>query len=74
MLKKYFIVMKIAFRHEDFLKEEMENFQGKVNEGFYHYVKPAITNYMDLLGASEMEKYWQPSWDMKNSAVASFMI
>jgi hypothetical protein len=87
MLSKYLEVMKVAFRHEDFLEEEVEEFQDLVDDWFYHYVKlvglPGITNYMHLLGAGHLYfylkkwgnlyRYQQQGWEMKNSVIASFI-
>ena len=87
MLSKYLEVMKVTFRHEDFLEEEVEEFQVLVDDWSYHYVKLAglsgITNYMHLLGAGHLYfylkkwgnlyRYQQWSWGMKNSVIASFL-
>ena len=87
MLSKYLEVLKIAFQHEDFTDNEVEDFQDLVDEWFYHYVEllglPGVTNYIHLLGAGHLYEYlkrWgnlyryqQQGWEMKNGIIASFI-
>jgi hypothetical protein len=87
MLTKYLHVIKVAFQHEDFGDEEIEEFQDRVDEWFYLYVElvglPGITNYMHLLGAGHLHyylktwgslyRYQQQGWEMKNGIIASFV-
>jgi hypothetical protein len=58
MLRKYLHVMQFAFLHEDFLVNDIEDFQDLVDEWFYQYVQlvglPGITNYIHLLGAGHL--------------------
>ncbi len=87
MLSKYLQVMKLAFQHEDFGNEEIEEFQDLVDEWFYLYVGllglPGVTNYMHLLGSGHLYhylkswgnlyRYQQQGWEMKNGVIASFI-
>jgi hypothetical protein len=61
MLRKYLHVMQFAFLHEDFLVNDIEDFQDLVDEWFYQYVQlvglPGITNYIHLLGAGYLYFY-----------------
>ncbi len=61
MLMKYLNVMKLAFQHDDFGPEEVEEFQDLVDEWFSLYVDlvglPGVTNYMHLLGSGHLYHY-----------------
>jgi len=65
MLTKYLHVIKVAFQHEDFGDEEIEEFQDRVDEWFYLYVElvrlPGLTNYMHLLVAGHLH-YYLKTW------------
>jgi hypothetical protein len=87
MLSKYLDMMKVAFQHEDFSEEDVEDFQDIVDEWFYLYVElvglPGITNYMHLIGAGQLYhylrkwgnlyRYQQQGWEKKNGVIASFV-
>jgi hypothetical protein len=87
MLSKYLNVIRLAFQHEDFGPDEVEEFQDLVDEWFFLYVEllglPGVTNYMHLLGSGHLyhylktwgnlHRYQQQGWEMKNGVIASFI-
>jgi hypothetical protein len=58
MLQKYLHVIWLAFQHDNFRDEEIEEFQELIDEWYYLYIEllglPGVTNYMHLLGAGHL--------------------
>jgi hypothetical protein len=87
MLSMYVHAIKLAFQHDDFGDDEIEEFQDLIDEWYYLYVEmlglPGVTNYMHLLGAGHLYhyikkwgnlyRYQQQGWEMKNGNIAAFM-